>query len=91
MDFALCCSFAFVAGVPVPRTHHATQCLLVRENLPTGVASAVSVVMEGSRPLLVEVQALCSPAHSGAPQYLDPSLTVASPSSTTMMSTLKLD
>jgi len=30
---------------------------------PSGVSSAVSVTMEGTRPLLVEIQALCTPVH----------------------------
>lgn len=31
---------------------------------PGGASSAVSVTMEGTRPLLVEIQALCTPTHS---------------------------
>ena len=30
---------------------------------PSGVSSAVSVTMEGTRPLLLEIQALCTPVH----------------------------
>lgn len=35
-----------------------------RLNTP-GVSAAVTVTMEGTRPLLLEIQALCSPARIG--------------------------
>lgn len=37
-----------------------------RDAAPGGVGSAVTVVMEGSRPMLMEIQALCSPIAPGA-------------------------
>ena len=39
--------------------------LFVRDrSLAPGVSSAVTVMMEGTRPMMVEVQALCSPLHN---------------------------
>ena len=35
--------------------------------LAPNVSSAVTVAMEGTRPLLLEVQALCSPVHQARP------------------------
>ena len=37
--------------------------IFLRERGTEGVSSAVTVTMEGTRPLLLEVQALCSPAY----------------------------
>ena len=41
--------------------------LFLRERSGAGVSSAVTVTMEGSRPLLLEVQGLCSPAQQARP------------------------
>jgi DNA repair protein RadA/Sms len=40
----------------------------LRQHSQSGPGSAVVMAMEGSRPLLAEVQALVSPAHFGSPQ-----------------------
>jgi len=37
--------------------------IFLREHGSEGASSAVTVTMEGTRPLLLEVQALCSPAY----------------------------
>jgi DNA repair protein RadA/Sms len=42
-------------------------------DLAPNVSSAVAVVMEGSRPLLMEVQALCSPVPRDSGQVRPPS------------------
>ena len=45
---------------PVPNP---SAFFLTDRNTPQGASSAISVTMGGSRPMLVEIQALCTPFH----------------------------
>jgi hypothetical protein len=49
---------AGLAAVPNP-----SQMFLADRSRAPGVGSSVTVAVEGTRPLLLEVQALCSPSH----------------------------